>query len=97
MATKARALTSHFSFYMPPEDTAGAFKYHAYLVIASDWERRGYGVATLLPLTDDTPRPPETHIIVKSGGAKAALCAGEESVANLKENQGLRRMPPARK
>lgn len=87
-------LRRHFALIRPAEDPSGLPEtYHAYLIIASDWQPAGAGIASVVALTSGTPEPNPVHVHVPHGDAEAALAKAEQIVVDLPGNQGLRRYP----
>jgi len=92
--TNPSRLKLSFSLYLPPGgDTASVGAYHPYFIVASSWLLGGSGIATLIPLSDDSPMPDRIHFVSEQGGPAAAIAAARDSVLGLPENHGLRSMP----
>jgi len=83
-----------FSLYRPPSDISlSVGVYHPYFIVASTWLTEGSGVATIIPLNDDSPIPEKIHFVVASGGPTAAITEARDAVLALPANQGLHQMP----
>lgn len=46
--------------------------YHSYLIIASKWKTNNSGVASVISLTDKTPMPNQSQVLVLDGGIEKA-------------------------
>jgi hypothetical protein len=82
-------------FYRPNDSDAGlAPIWHSYFIVASDWQPGGAGaaIATVIPLTVDTPELSPAHLIVKSGGPVKALSEAKRSVEAMPLNAGLQQL-----
>lgn len=66
--------------------------YYSYLVIASPWEEPDSGVASAIPMAEESPRPNPKHVLVFEGGEEAAYrkmldtLRSHEDAKNLKES-----------
>ena len=81
--------TASITFFGGTIDEYGMPKqFHNYLVVASPWQTKGSGVASVVALSDaPTPRP--ATVISPKGGATAAMELMRSHLRNLKGNLGL--------
>lgn len=63
--------------------------YYSYFIVASPWQKKDSGVATILPLTAESPAPNPPHKIVLKGGAESAYQEMLTVLRLMSQHQGL--------
>lgn len=79
-------------FYGDRQDQYGMpIPFNNYLIVASEWEQIGSGIATVVPLTRDAPSPSRRHFIAEAGGPEAAVKIAQRELEALPKNKGLKK------
>jgi len=81
--------TATITFFGGKADAFGMPKqFHNYLVVASPWQVKGSGIASVVALSD-APTPTPATVISPKGGATAAMNLMRFHLRGLKGNIGL--------
>ncbi|TKV69147.1 hypothetical protein FDP08_14115 [Marinobacter panjinensis] len=86
-------IKANVKFFGHEQDGYGMPKpYHSYLVVASPWEQQGSGVASVIPLSSDTPALDPPHKMSLQGGPEKAFDEVLVLLRGLPQNKGLKEL-----
>lgn len=83
-------IKANVKFFGREKDDYGVPKpYHSYIVVSSPWQTKDSGVASVIPLSSDSPTPNPPHKFTTRGGEEEAYNQIVEALRHLFKNEGL--------
>ena len=86
-------IKANVKFFGTENDKFGMpIPYHSYLVVATPWQEKDSGVASVMAVSSNSPLPDSPHEIARKGGEEAAYNEMLSKLRQMSQNSDLKEL-----